>query len=145
MQEASVAMSAGRAFLVLAAAGLALYSSLSSYAVSSVLAQQTRDQYQVETMVQRLAPAARKLPAAVAVGYITDVSLSTDSGRVVFLTAQYALAPHLLVWVGPTARVEWAVGNFSKPADYAAAGARAGFSVIEDLGAGVLLYRRSKP
>lgn len=143
MEEETTAMSAGRAFLVLAAACLAVYASLSSYAVSSALRRQTADQYQVEAMVQRLAPAARKLPAAVAVGYITDVPLSADSGTAVFLTAQYALAPHVLV--APTAQAEWAVGNFSKPGDYAAVGAQAGFRVVEDLGAGVLLYRRSKP
>jgi len=145
MPQDTVTMSAGRVFLVLAVACLAVYSSLSSYGISSAIRQQSTDKYGVEAQLQRLAPAAAKLPAGVAVGYLSDVAPSSDPGTAAFLASQYALAPHLLVWASPAAPVEWAVGNFSKPADYAAVGAQAGFGVVEDFGLGVLLYRRSRP
>jgi hypothetical protein len=37
---------------------------------------------------------------------------------------------------------EWAVGNFSKPQDYASAGDAHGYTLVADLGNGIVLFRR---
>jgi hypothetical protein len=37
------------------------------------------------------------------------------------------------------------VGNFSKPLDFAAAGAAKGYAMTADLGNGVVLYHRQTP
>ncbi len=144
MQENAVVLSIGRAVLLFAAAGLAVYSSLSSYDVSSSLRSQSRDQYRINVTVRRLAPVLARLPRGVPVGFITDVPLASDSGTLAFLAAQYALAPHLLVRLDQNVNPVWAVGNFSKPGDYAAAGTLLGFTPVEDFGSGVVVYRRSR-
>jgi hypothetical protein len=51
------------------------------------------------------------------------------------------VAPRALLLNDP--RPEWAVGNFTKPLDFAAAGAARGYQMIADLGNGVVLYRRA--
>jgi hypothetical protein len=98
------------------------------------------DAYGVESALQRFATAATRLPPLGTVGYISDLPVTSKNGTPAFLAAQYALAPRLLTLVEQT-RPPQAVGNFSRPADYAAAGARAGYAVEADLGNGVVLYR----
>ena len=110
--------------------------SADSLQLSSQLQQ---DPWSVDAAVQRFQPAAARLPATGAIGYISDLAVNSAA----FLTAQYALAPRLLVPVG-NAEPEQAIGNFSKPSDYAGIGAKAGYRVEADLGNGVILYRKTK-
>ena len=82
------------------------------------------------------------MPVAARLGYITDLDPSQSAYNTAFLAAQYALAPRQLVLAERGSQAEWAVGNFSKPQDFAAAGAARGYEVAADLGNGVILYRR---
>ncbi len=125
---------------IVAIAALAVYSTMSSYDVSTKFNALRPDRWGAGLALKRFAPAARRLPSNADIGYISDL----PDNSAAFLTAQYALAPRLLVKPEP-ARVAWAVGNFVRPADYAAYGARAGFKMVEDLGQGVILYQRAKP
>ena len=98
----------------------------------------------------RFAPLLVRLPANAEVGYFTDLDPSQAVAGGVRLAAQYAVAPRLLLDLDSQnkdgqARPEWAVGNFSKPQDYAAAGGARGYGLVEDLGSGVVLFRRKSP
>jgi hypothetical protein len=125
-----------------AVAVLAVYAAASSYDVSAKLNAQQPDRWGAGRALDRFAAAALRLPPNADVGYLSDVT--GEAAGLAFLTTQYALAPHLLVAPDAT-QVVWAVGNFSRPVDFAAFGARAGFRLVEDLGGGVILYQRARP
>lgn len=121
---------------------------ISIVAIATVLAsadslqlstQLQQDPWSVEAAVQRFQGATMQLPRSGEVGYISDLAVNSAA----FLTAQYALAPRLLIPVDQM-DPEQAVGNFSKPSDYAGIGAKAGYRVEADLGNGVVLYRKAK-
>jgi hypothetical protein len=121
----------------------ALLAGAGSVRVVSGRRSQSHDPYGVELAQQRLAAAQSILPRTGIIGYISDLSTGDSGGTAAFLAAQYALAPRLLSPVkddGP----EWAIGNFSRPQDFLAKGARSGYSLHQDLGNGVLIYRRVK-
>jgi len=127
----------------LAVAALAVLASLNYYQNASQLARTQPDPYGSSAAQDRFAPAQAQLPKDAALGYISDLPLDKKAGVTAFLAAQYAVAPHALVLVDSSAATEWAVGNFALPGDYAAAAARLGYSVVADLGRGVLVFRRS--
>ena len=55
------------------------------------------------------------------------------------------MAPRLLAPVRQGIAAEWAVGNFSRPVDFVAAGAQAGYTMVADTGRGVVLFRKARP
>jgi len=127
----------------LAVALLAVLAALNSYSRASKLAAAQPDPYGAASAQERFATALSQIPKDAPFGYISDLGLDQKAGVTAFLAAQYALAPHAVAPVDPTAPTEWAVGNFALPGDYPAAGARLGYSVVADLGRGVLVFRRS--
>jgi len=128
---------------VLAVAFLGVAASLTSYEASADQHRESTDPYGVGLAIQRFAAVNRQLPIDAPIGYLSDLALSDQAGTPAFLTAQYALSPRLLAPVEQSPTAQWAVGNFSRPTDYAAAGARVGFAVVQDTGNGVVLYKRS--
>lgn len=102
---------------------------------------QAPDAYGVGAAMERFEAARGALPQRGTVAYLTDLPEST--GAIPYLAAGYALAPLLAVPVEKAPAVGWAVGNFSRPLDYAAAGAPYGFTVVTDFGNGVILYRKA--
>jgi len=127
---------------VLAVAILGVAASLKSYQASSEQHRESTDPYGVGLALQRFATADRELPPRSTIGYLSDLSLNDQAGTPAFLAAQYALAPRLLVPVEQKPIAEWAVGNFSRPTDFAGFGARAGFIMVADTGSGVILFKR---
>jgi hypothetical protein len=125
---------------LIAVAIAAVLASANSFQLSTQL---QPDPWSIEPAIQRFAAVAERLPAAGAVGYISDLPLA-DRGTAAFLSAQYALPPRLLVPVEQT-QLPLAIGNFSQPADFAEAGAKDGYRVEADLGNGVVLYRKATP
>lgn len=55
-----------------------------------------------------------------------------------FLAAQYTLAPRLL---DKKINYQQVLGNFTRPADFAAIGRQYGLTLQRDFGPGVVLYR----
>jgi hypothetical protein len=129
----------------MAVALLAVVATANSYQNASQLAQAQPDPYGASSADRRFAPALDKLPKDVPLAYLSDLPIGPKAGTTAFLCAQYAVAPHLLIPVEHAASLEWAVGNFAQQGDYAAAGARAGFGVVADIGSGVVVFRRSRP
>lgn len=122
---------------------LALAGALSSYQAAENYGEQYPDAYGVARAGQRFAAAVQMLPPSGVIGYLSDLPKSENAGVAAFLAAQYALAPRALTQdATPT---EWVVGNFARPADFAALGAKSRLTVVRDFGNGVVLYRRAKP
>ena len=121
---------------------LVVFAALNAYQVSAGTAEQFPDTYGVARAEQRFAPLIERIPANAQVGYITDIEQSHSAYAATLMATQYALAPRQLFIVGEGIKPEWAAGNFSRPADFAAAGATHGYDVAADLGNGVILYRR---
>ena len=132
----SLAIAAVVTVAVLGAGG-----ALNSYQVSARYAEQLPDAYGGEHAQTRFAPLADRVPASAVLAYFTDLDPGQPAYDSAFLAAQYALAPRVLVFLHGQPPPEWAVGNFSKPADFAAAGEARGYAMIADLGQGVILFR----
>lgn len=107
------------ATLVVAVLGAA--GAFSSYQVSATYAQQYPDAYGGERAETRFAPLSSRVPKSAELGYFTDLDPSQPAYAPAFLAAQYAVAPRMLVFLDGKERPDWAVGNFSKPLDFAAA------------------------
>lgn len=124
---------------------LAIFATLESYKVSRTLAVQSPDTYGVRAAAARFAPLLDKLPREAVVAYMTDLEDGAQEHGT-FLAVQYAVAPRLLVRAGKGPQRDWAIGNFYRAADFAIAGSKLGYELIEDAGQGVVLYRRkAKP
>jgi hypothetical protein len=126
---------------------LAVLGARNSYQTSRDYSAQYPDQYGGARAEIRFAPMRERISANAEVGYFTDLDPSQALAGGVFLAAQYAVAPRLLVNIDENKletqnKPEWAVGNFSKPQDFAAAGVARGYGLVEDLGNGVVLFRR---
>ena len=138
--------SSGRATAVtvvcLSVAVLAVFGAMNSYQVALRNAERYPDAYGAARAQARFAPLLERLPRSAAAGYITDLDAAANAYAPALLAVQYALAPRQLVNLRPGTSPEWAVGNFSKPQDYAAAGAARGYEVAGDFGNGVVLFRR---
>jgi hypothetical protein len=126
----------------LAVTVLAIFAAMNSYQVSARYSEQYPDAYGAGRAQLRFAPLIERVPATARIGYITDLEPSQDAYSAAFLAVQYALAPRQLIVVKQGQTTELAVGNFSKPVDYAAAGATLGYEVAGDFGNGVILYKR---
>lgn len=126
----------------LAVAALGAAGAFASYQVSASYAQQYPDAYGGERALTRFAPLLDRVPAPAELGYFTDLDSSQPAYAPAFLAAQYAVAPRVLLFLDGQQKPEWAVGNFSKPADFAAAGEARGYALAADLGNGVVLFRR---
>ncbi len=138
-------MASNRTFVTAAALAVAVLGAagaLTSYQVSAQYAQQYPDAYGAERAQARFAPLLERVPASAMLGYLTDLDASQPAYAPAFLAAQYALAPRALILLGGKEEPELAVGNFSKPLDFAAAGEARGYALVEDLGNGVVLFRR---
>jgi hypothetical protein len=129
----------------LAVGVLAVMGANNSYQVSRGYSAQFPDAYGGASAQVRFAPVAARVPANAELGYITDLDPSQAAYASAFLAAQYALAPRLLVMIDAQSHPEQAVGNFSKPQDFAQAGDARGYSLEADLGNGVVLFRRKSP
>jgi len=123
---------------------LATVGAIQSYSRTAAYEDSQRDVYSVAAAELRFAALKPKLPRSEMVGYITDLPPGSVANTTAFLAAQYALAPALLVSIDPRVKFEYAIGNFSRPQDFAAAGASKGLQLVEDLGQGVILYRIKK-
>ena len=127
---------------MLAVGILGVFGALNSYQVSKGYSEQFPDAYGGERAQIRFAPLLSQVPPGAGLGYVTDLDPAQPAYAPAFLAAQYALAPRVLVFVDAQHQPEWAVGNFTKPQDFAAAGASKGYDLAGDFGNGVALFHR---
>ena len=120
---------------------LCLWGSFAFYEFQSAYQQQSRDTFMVAAQATRFAGLMGAVPENAVLGYMTDAAAGSVVENAMFLSAEYTLAPRLLDHgtVG-----EWVLGNFTRPADFAALGQAQGLQMQRDFGNGVVLYRRAR-
>jgi hypothetical protein len=124
--------------VVLLLAGVAVFAALDFYESASASNRVDQDVYKISAQEPRFAAVAAVVAPSETLGYVSDLETSTTAGAAVFLGAQYALAPRLLV---PLAKVEpgqKVVGNFSRPPYFP----DLDVTLERDFGGGVYLLRK---
>jgi hypothetical protein len=116
---------------------LSLYGAIQFYGEQTERNQTQRDPYKLIDQERRFAPIREIVPPNAVVGYVSD--LATDP--TLMLTAQYALAPRLIV-KNPTSN--WVIGNFAHPQDFEAFARAHGLTLVKEFPDGVILFQRSK-
>src|SRR5437879_3551233 len=76
---------------------IGLAGSIEHYTSVQDYARNYTDSYAIGQQDARFAGVKQALPAAVVVGYVSDLPQSDTRGQSMFFGAQYALAPHVLV------------------------------------------------
>ncbi|HEV3331549.1 MAG TPA: hypothetical protein VG096_11240 [Bryobacteraceae bacterium] len=118
---------------------LCLWGVFQSYAFESEYQRQSPDPYQISAQFMRLAPVLSTLPENTVLGYVTDAEAGSTSDSALLASAEYVLAPRLLT---RGTNHDWVLGNFTRPADFAAFGKSLGLRMQQDCGNGVVLYRK---
>ena len=98
-----------------------------------------RDPYQIAAQTVRLEGVRAELPEGVQIGYLTDLDPGSIGDSSMFNAAQYILAPRILKKDTEEPQV---LGNFSRPADFAAIGRRHGLRIEREFLNGVVLFRK---
>lgn len=127
---------------VLVAAVLALWGVLEYVGFERSYQEQYRDPYQIKAQSTRLEGFREAVHSDAILGYLSDAAPGSEVSDSMFLAAQYTLAPRLLE---KTTNHQQVLGNFTRPADFAAIGRQYGLSLQHDFGNGVVLYRRDGP
>ncbi len=118
-------------------AALSVYGAVQFYGEQSERNQTQRDPYKLIDQERRFAPVKELVPPDALVGYVSDL----DNDPTLVLTAQYTLAPRLIV-KNPSSG--WVIGNFTRPQDFEAFGRARGLTLVKEFPDGVVLYRRSR-
>ena len=124
------------------AAALSLWGAVEHFGFETEYQKQSRDPYRIAAQAERLQGVRAATSDNAILGYITDAEPGSVTASAMLNAAQYVLAPRLL---RQDAGQDFTLGNFTRPADYAAAGAKYGLRVERDFGAGVVLYRKEGP
>jgi len=122
---------------------LALWSVLDFYSATEVMAGPAADTYKIADQELRFQQAAAALPPAGEVGYVTDQTENRE--WVMFLGAQYVLAPRVLVALDKHPHSPWVVGNFARRFDVAQFANARGLKLVQDFGGGVVLFGKGAP
>lgn len=123
------------------AAALCLWNFVQYQMAESQRNRTSPDPYMIGAQMARYEQLQTALPRDAVMGYVSDLPPADSRSTVLFLGAQYALAPRILV---DDDRQQWVLGNFAAPADFAAVGAGRGLQMVRDFGNGVILYRRAR-
>jgi hypothetical protein len=122
------------------AAVLCLWSFVQYYTAKTEMNRATPDPYRIGAQLIRYEGLPPAVPPDAVIGYLSDLPVEDSRSTVLFLGAQYALAPRILV---DDDRRAWVLGNFAAPADFGALGAAHHLTMVRDFGNGVVLYRRA--
>jgi hypothetical protein len=124
---------------LIAAALLAVWGAMEGFQIETE--SNAGDPYMVNLQPARLAGVIEAIPRTAVVGYLSDSQSGSTAALAMFNSALYALAPRLLV---EGADRDWVLGNFTKPADYAAIARERGLEVVRDFGNGVVFFQRAR-
>ena len=122
---------------VFVATVLALWGVLEYFGFEGSYQEQYRDPYQIAAQSARLESFREAVAADAVLGYLTDAAPGSEVSDSMFLAAQYTLAPRLL---DKKTNYRQVLGNFTRPADFAAIGRQYGLSLQRDFGNGVVLF-----
>ncbi|MBE0658881.1 MAG: hypothetical protein IH602_14405 [Bryobacteraceae bacterium] len=121
---------------------LAAGASIEYYGLFEKVAEQSGDAQQIGSLVERFAGIPRLTGNAPRIGYFNDRTPGSVAQQAALASAQFALAPQILVLDENRNDLEYWVGDFNAPRDFAGIGKVQGLELVADLGRGVVLYRR---
>lgn len=124
---------------IILAVMLALWGTVQFWDAESTYQRQSADPYRIADQAARFEGFRGSVPADSILGYLTDVPTDDILESSMFSAAQYTLAPRLLERSDAYGLV---LGNFTKPADFAAIGEQHKLRLERDFGNGVVLFRR---
>ena len=124
---------------VAAASVLSLWGVVEYFGFETAYQKQNRDPYQIAAQTVRLEGVRAALPEGAAIGYLTDLEPGSIGASSMFNAAQYILAPRILKKEMEEPQV---LGNFSRPADFAAIGHQHGLRIEREFQNGVVLFRK---
>src|SRR5215831_5329046 len=124
---------------VLAAAALSLWGAVQYQRAESAFQRTSPDPFRIGAQEIRFAKFRAAVPADATLGYLTDAVPEDPRAVPMFLAAQYNLAPRLLQ---KSTGYDLVLGNFMRPADFAALGRQHGLRIERNFGNGVVLFRR---
>jgi hypothetical protein len=126
---------------VAAAVSLCLYGAFASLEFESAYQQQNADPYKVAQQLRRFEQVVANVSKDAELGYVTYAQPGSVVESAMFLGAQYALAPRLLIKGASKPQI---LGNFSRPGDFAAFGKSQGLRLKQDFGNGVVLFVKAQ-
>lgn len=145
MSRSQVSLAGPRPIIAYAlTAILAIGASIEYFGVAERLAAQAGDVYRIDAQVARFGPLAARISGTRVLGYFSDREKGSVAAQAALSSAQYSLAPALLVLDANHKEAVYWVGDFSTPGNYADIGAARGLQIVGDLGNGVILYQREK-
>jgi len=143
VSDTKVIVAGARPIAALAIASvLAMGASIEYFGLIEKLTQQSGDGYRIGVQVDRFAPIAARTGGAARLGYFNDREKGSVGAQAALSSAQFALAPQLLIVDQERKDIEWWVGDFTAPREFVKIGDVLGMSLAADLGNGVVLYRR---
>jgi hypothetical protein len=133
----------GRPIAALAIASvLSMGASIEYFGLIEKLTGQAGDTYRIEAQVTRYAQVLARTPGESKIGYFNDRQKGSIGASAALSAAQFALAPKLLVDDEDRQDIQYWVGDFTAPREFAKIGEVKGLELVADLGNGVVLYRR---
>jgi hypothetical protein len=126
---------------VLLAAALSLWAAVQYVDTESDRQRKLPDRFRVAHQYARFVDFRVIVPEDAILGYLNDLPADDAVGSSMFFAAQYVLAPRLLQKTGS---YDMVLGNFTRPADFAALGRKHGLRIVRDFGKGVVLFRREQ-
>jgi len=124
---------------VFVAAALSLWGAVQYQRAESVFQRTSPDPFRIADQEARFAKFRAAVPVDATLGYLTDVVPEDSRAAPMFLAAQYDLAPRLLQ---KSTAYDLVLGNFMRPADFAALGRQHGLRIERNFGNSVVLFRR---
>ncbi len=119
---------------------VAFCSALQGNRSADAYARAYEDPYLINAQPERLRAVMASVPDRGVIGYLSDLDVGAVSGQAAYFGVMFAMAPRLVTRSADQA--EWVIGNFSRPLDFAAAGAAHHLQLVKDCGNGVVLFRR---
>lgn len=106
------------------------------------LTAESGDAYRIGNVVERFSEVPARTGDASRIGYFNDRTPGSVTQQSALASAQFALAPQILVLDENRKDIEYWVGDFNAPRDFVGIGKVQGLDLVADLGQGVVLYRR---
>jgi hypothetical protein len=121
---------------------LAAGASIEYFGLFEKLTAKSGDAYRIRNVVERFAQIPDRTGRAPRIGYFNDRTPGSVVQQSATTSAQFALAPQILVLDENRKDIEFWVGDFNAPRDFVGIGKVQGLDLVADLGQGVVLYRR---
>jgi hypothetical protein len=120
----------------------AMGASIEYFGLIEKLTGKTGDAYRIGDQVRRFAGVAARTQRESGIGYFNDREKGSNGAQAALASAQFALAPKVLVADENRRDIKYWVGDFTAPREFARIGEVMNLEMMADLGSGVVLYRR---